>query len=207
MIYNADCLEILNTISNNSIDCIITDPPYGIRYNSNHRINKKKSIENDNQFFLPINILWNKLKEDGLLLFFFSQKNWIVDSRIKDYIVWIKNNHTAGDLKQGLGNKYEMIAYCPKKEYKFPHKRPTNVIMNDKVIIGENQHPTEKPIELLEKMILLYTKEDDVILDPFMGTGSTIVASKNLKRKYIGIEIEENYFNIAKERLSQEILF
>lgn len=73
----------------------------------------------------------------------------------------------------------------------------------DKVRKG-SLHPTQKPIELIEYLIKTYTNEDDVVLDNCMGSGTTCLAAKNLNRHYIGIEKEEKYFNIAKERLNYE---
>ena len=65
-------------------------------------------------------------------------------------------------------------------------------------------HPTQKTIELIEYLIKTYTNEDDVVLDNCMGSGTTCLAAKNLNRHYIGIEKEEKYFNIAKERLNND---
>ena len=73
-------------------------------------------------------------------------------------------------------------------------------------IIGNKKHPTEKPVELMEILIDNSTRGGDVVLDPFMGAGSTGVACKNLGRNFIGVEIDERYFKIAEERINEIIL-
>ena len=85
-----------------------------------------------------------------------------------------------------------------KKTYEL--KNPTTLLEFDKVRKG-SLHPTQKPVPLLEYLIKTYTQENETVLDFTMGSGSTGVAAKNLNRKFIGIELDENYFNIAKERI------
>jgi site-specific DNA-methyltransferase (adenine-specific) len=81
-----------------------------------------------------------------------------------------------------------------------------NVWRIPKIIPSAHQHPTEKPVELFEKMVLIHSNRDDLVLDPFMGTGASAVAGKGLGRNYVGIEIEEKYCEIAARRCSQEVL-
>lgn len=90
------------------------------------------------------------------------------------------------------------------KEYKktYEYKNPVTLISFDKVRRG-SLHPTQKPVALLEYLIKTYTQENETVLDFTMGSGSTGVAAKNLDRKFIGIEMDENYFNIAKERIEK----
>jgi site-specific DNA-methyltransferase (adenine-specific) len=88
------------------------------------------------------------------------------------------------------------------KEYEAFTGFPNNVLEYANVIGKQALHPTQKPVELLEYLIKTYTKENDIVLDNCFGSGSTLVAAKNLNRQFIGIEKEEKYFNIAKERLN-----
>lgn len=82
----------------------------------------------------------------------------------------------------------------------YEYRQPINVIEFKTVTKGKT-HPTEKPVNLLEYLIKTFSNENDIVLDSCMGTGSTCIAAKNLSRKYIGFEIDKNYFDIAKERL------
>ncbi len=110
-------------------------------------------------------------------------------------------------IKKG-GNKYSPsapIQACKEgKDFKktYDYKNPTNILIFDKIRKG-SLHPTQKPVSLLEYLIKTYTNEGDVVLDNCMGSGSTGVACKNLNRSFIGIELDENYFNIAKERIDK----
>lgn len=90
------------------------------------------------------------------------------------------------------------------KEYKktYEYKNPVTLIEFDKVRKGA-VHPTQKPVELLEYLIKTYTNENDLVLDNCMGSGSTGVAALNLNRDFIGMELDENYFEIAKERIEK----
>lgn len=72
-------------------------------------------------------------------------------------------------------------------------------------IIGKKKHPTEKPVELMKILIENSSNKNDVVIDPFMGVGATGIACKELNRNFIGIELDENYFNIAKERINNII--
>ena len=81
----------------------------------------------------------------------------------------------------------------------------SNVWKINKIIPNKNQHPTEKPVPLMEKIVHIHSDVGDVVLDPFMGHGSTLRAAKDLGRKAIGIEIEEKYCEIAAKRMAQEV--
>ncbi len=88
----------------------------------------------------------------------------------------------------------------------YTHKNPQSIIKKPKGADGRYVHPTQKPVALLEYLIKTYTKEGDIILDFTMGSGTTGVACKNLGRDFIGIELDENYFNIAKERIDNTVV-
>ena len=113
-------------------------------------------------------------------------------------VVWDKKNFGMGS---NYRNQHELILYAEKGKTKFPSHSTGNVIEFARVV-NEN-HPTEKPVGLIEKIIEASTTESDVVFDPFMGSGTTGVACMNLGRKFIGIEIEPKYFEIACERIDQ----
>lgn len=205
-IHNMDCLEGLKQIEDNSVDCIIIDPPYGINYLSNHykNGNPHKKIINDDVLFIPMDDLWRVLKPTGCMFIFYSHKKPLVDERVKNVIVWVKNNWTAGDLEGDFGNQYELIAYMPKDEFKILSKRYSNVWKFNR--IAPELHPTQKPVDIIRRLIETSTTENMIVLDCFMGSGTTAVACKQLKRNFIGFEIDKDYCDIANKRLNQSNL-
>ena len=120
---------------------------------------------------------------------------------IKNEIIWVKNNWTAGDLKAQFGQQYETIMLLNKGRSLFNGKRYSDV-WNFKRVSGKEQvHQNQKPVDLIERCIESHSNKGDLVLDPFMGSGSTGVACKNLNRNFIGVELDEKYFEIAKERI------
>ncbi len=202
-IYHGDCMEIMPILE--KVDLILTDPPYGISYRSNHYIygNPHGEIKNDNNLFCPLDDMWNLLNETGSLFTFYSHKKPIIDSRKKNDIIWVKNNWSAGDLTGDFGNQYEVIAFMPKPKFKIKGYRYSNVWHFNR--IKPVLHPTEKPEELLKRIIKCSSNKEDIVLDIFSGVGSTLIAAKLLNRKAIGIEINEKYCEIAANRLNQEV--
>ena len=204
-IYNGDCLEVMKEFDNESIDCVIADPPYGLNYLSNRYKygNPHLKIENDDKLFIPIVSLWQKLKTTGAMYVFYSHKLPLVSDNIKNVIIWVKNNWSAGDLEGDYGNQYEMLAFMPKGNFKLKSKRFSNVWFFDREI--PKYHPTQKPTSLINRIIESATNKGDIILDPFLGSGTTARACKDLGRKCIGIEISKEYCDIAVKRLGQEV--
>lgn len=205
-----DCLEIMNEIPEKSVDLILTDSPYGFGYQSNMKKNK------DLPMFYDRNTSWlnewlykaNKiLKDDGHLYMFapvqkideFKQKieNFFI---IKNIIVWDKKSFGMGDLYGQYAPSYEFIIFAVKEQgKKLNGKRERDLLSFNKC--KSELHPTQKPVELLKYLIEKSSNENDTVLDPFMGSGSTGVAAKELNRNFIGMELDEKYFNIAKERI------
>ncbi len=204
-----DCLEKMKDIPDNSIDMILTDPPYGMSFQSNHRIEKYDSIKNDNSLdWLDcfVDEAWRVSKENTAHYVFCSFHNIDVFKqsfqkkfKIKNILVWEKNNTSMGDLKADFAPKIEFILFLQKGRRFIEGKRDPNIFKFART--GNKNHPTEKPVDLNEYLLSKFSSENDTILDPFMGSGTTGVACKNLNRNFIGIELDETYFNIAKERI------
>lgn len=108
-----------------------------------------------------------------------------------------------GDLKGSFAPRYEAIIFAVKGRYELPGKRPDDLIACAKVGNQRLAHPNEKPVELLEQLIVATTVPGALILDPFAGSGSTLVAAAKKCRQYVGIEIDEQYSKLAAARIAK----
>lgn len=121
----------------------------------------------------------------------------------QNVIIWDKVSHGMGDLTKGFGNRYESIIYHANKGFKFSVNRPVDILRCNRVNGNRLIHPNEKPIKLLEELITMTVKHGGVVLDCFMGSGSTGVACVNTGRDFIGIELDKGYYDIACKRIAQ----
>ena len=196
-----DCLIEIPKLDNEIIDCLIIDPPYGIEYQSNRRKDKHSKIENDGSesFDLlnkSLNLIQPKLKKNCHIYIFTSWKvidkvKPIIESKfhIKNCLVWNKMNHGSGDLEGNYSDQYELIIFAEQGKKKLcVDSRPINILNYLRTL--NKEHPTEKPIELLKELIRNSTKEKDLVLDYFAGSGSTLNAAKDEKRRWLGIELK-----------------
>lgn len=196
-IYHGDCGDIVPGLPD--VDLVLTDPPYGMKYQSNHRKVKHEKIKNDNIFNVDeIYVIMSKAKRASY--FFCRWDNISMLKKPKSIIAWVKNNWSAGDLIHEHGRMWEACCFYPANNHKFINRIP-DVIQCNKTL--NNLHPTEKPVKLLETIIGCNVCDD--VLDPYSGSGTTLRAAKNLNKKSIGIEISEKYCEIAAKRCSQEV--
>lgn len=228
-LYHGDCLEILPTLENNSIDMIWTDPPYGHKNHDgdlNSRLNDyrgldQKPIVNDDQDSMRVVV-------DGML----TQAARILRHDCccccccccgggpRPTFAWVAERLDRGGLQffhsviwdkanPGLGWRYrrqhEMVMVAHRTGGKLLWADDAVAIPNviRKMPDRERLHPNEKPVWFVEQFIRAHAQQGQIVLDPFMGSGTTGVACMNLGRKFIGIEIERKYFDIACERISQ----
>lgn len=228
-----DCLEEIRKLERDSIDLVLIDPPYGkIIKEDWDKNNSPFSLELIAEFYRILknsgNIyVWCGIGEQSKSLLDFIP---ILDSKFyfKDLITW-KKQRGIGMRKGWLYTREEILWYVKnnknffwnkdnqynindKRLFTLPnnksdYKRWTNVWCDIKEVAGSMKsstfHPCEKPVEALERIINCSTKRNDVVLDCFMGSGSTGVACINTNRNFIGIELEEKYYNIAKSRIEQ----
>jgi site-specific DNA-methyltransferase (adenine-specific) len=215
-IYNGDCLEVMKELPDNSIDCVITDPPYGINYLSNMRVKSEKFellVNDDSNFrFKLYELMFFKMKINSAALIFCSFKNYPEDYNelkkyfdIKNIVVWFKPGGGIGDLEHSLSTDYELVVVAHKGKCTIKSKRIGSVWKINKVNPNSMVHPTQKPAPLINELLKCFTSIDDTILDPFLGSGTTARACKDLGRKCIGIEINKKYCDIAIKRLAQEV--
>lgn len=212
-----DCLELMKSIPDGSIDMVLCDPPYGIDYQSQWKRDKSKwkpKIIGDKTPFLDfIPEITRILKPSGTVFIF---TRWDVQQSVIDcmtasgmkpkaVIIWDKVVHGMGDLRRAPGSRYESIVYFAGKEFSFPRKRPTDIVRVQRVNAQKLIHPNEKPIELLEYIVETYSNPGALVLDNCMGSGSTGVACVNTGRNFIGFELDKQYFDNAQKRIEEAV--
>lgn len=210
-IQNIDCLDFMKTLPDKCIDLVLTDPPYGMNYQSSWRTDKHEKIEND------ISLEWIepfikesfRILKDNTHIYIFCNDYAISDFRhilekvgftVKRTLVWVKNNHTSGDLEGDYANKTEFILYAHKGRRLLNDGRDTNVLFFNRANCDE--HPTKKPEDLFAYLIKKSSNKNEIVFDPYLGGGTTCIASKMLNRNYIGCEISPEYCKIAQERIN-----
>ena len=217
-VINGDSLKILNDLDDGVIDIVITDPPYGINYKSNmsmfdNTITKRGLLNDGNEAFELLDktceILQRKTSENAHLYFFCS---WAVFSKfesiigkyftIKTPLVWDKLSFATGDIYNDWANQTEIILYCVKGKKGF-NKRKGNVLSVTRMHTSKMVHPTQKPVELIKHILDASALKNDFIVDPFMGSGSTIKACNEYGLKSLGIELDEEMFLIANKFINE----
>ena len=214
-VIQGDCLEVMRGIEDKSVDLVLTDPPYnasnsGIKFKGYTTINEEWDKGFDPYLFLDQS--FRILKPGGSLLVFCSYhllgKYLMYGKKVQQIIHW-KHNSAVPAVAKVYTPVIEYIVWYSTPNYTFNKSTvKTNCISNNKgyQVDGKFDHPSQKPTDLMKKLIGVHSNPNDLIVDPFIGSGSTLVAAKQLGRRYIGIEIDEGYCRIARERLKQEEL-
>ena len=222
-----NCLNLLNDIPDKSIDLILTDPPYNIaKYSTgNIHLPNRSSINNDlgewdKIEIEPLDLLENFkriIKPKGNIFFFTSYNQigkWhnVFDKEFDtfQFMVWHKTNPVPKIYKNGFLNSCELIVCMWNKNHNwnFSNQNEMHNFIETKICMQPERikypkHPAQKPLKLLKHIIKIASNEQDTILDPFMGVGSTGIAAIQLNRKFIGIEIQKDYFDASCNRFQQ----
>lgn len=213
-----DCIKVLPTMADESVDCVITDPPYklvsGGHFKAAVRFNRvtEEMIKSGKLFEVPdidwwMPQLYRVLRNGGHFYCMTNDKNLqglltaAQNARfhLLNILVWDKGMATP---IQFYRKDVEFILFlCKGKAKWIKNLGDTALIRGCKGIFGTKVHPSEKPLSLMEHLINNSTAEGDVVLDPFMGSGSTGVACRNTNRKFIGIELVKEYYEIAVKRI------
>jgi DNA modification methylase len=207
-----DSIEVLQTLENNSFDLLLSDPPYGMDFKSGW--NNKEKIANDkieDTITLFEEVLKNSvpLLKDNAHFYLFGNIDFLPQIKpiiekylnLKSVLIWDRKVIGMGDLRS-YGFSYDIIYFGYNKVWKdLNGTRDRDILQFNRVSPAANIHPTEKPLDLLEYLIKKSSNENDKILDPFAGGGSTLIACKNTNRLATGIEIEEKYYNLIKNRI------
>lgn len=228
---NDDCFKTLKKIPDNSIDLILTDPPYNIaKYSTgNIKFDWRSDINNDLAEWdleeLKPNDLVEEfkrvLKPDGNIFVFCSyniigEYHKVFDPEFDtfQFMVWHKTNPVPNFRKSSFLNSCELIVACWNKghTWNFSNQKEMHNFVESGICMGserikgkdgKNLHPTQKPLSILKKIINIASNEGDIVLDCFNGVASTGDAALSLNRRYLGIEIEKEYFDASVERLKK----
>lgn len=223
-IKQGDCLELMKEIPDKSIDMILCDPPYNISRINNFTTMGRTGIdfgEWDKGFNLTswIKVAKPLLKKGGNIVIFNDWKNmsYITEELenngfdIKDLLRWKKTNAMPRNRDRRFISDYEVAVWAVKKGGKWTFNRLSKTYEIPEILCCitpksekvNGGHTTQKPIYVMEWIIERLSDEGDTILDPFLGSGTTCIASLNKNRKYIGFEKDKEYYDIAKERIME----
>lgn len=229
IVINDNCFNILPDLKSDSINLIVIDPPYEINY-----LNQDWDKVNSLDWNILFKEFHRILKPTGNLIIFqgwssvcntiscgqqyFTLKNWIIYDRIKG----------RGSKTNLVSTREDILWFIKSEDYTY-NKIYSTIVKKTKGMGSKNgqecralsnvwtdiapivpwskervEHPTQKPIQIMERIITIYSNPQDMILDCFAGSGSTLVAAKNLNRRFIGIEKNEEYSNLARSRLAEQ---
>lgn len=218
-IYNLDAIEEMKSLPSEIFDLVITDPPYktisGGDSNGKNSVRPKGMLSGNRKLFKYQNIkikdwmaeLYRVLKFETHCYIFTNSLNLLemlnesknAGFKLHNLLVWEKNNCTPS---QYYMKNCEYVLFLRKGKAKWINNiGDSKTVHKFNNIIGNKTHPCEKPVELLKFYIENSSKEKDIVFDPFAGTGATLIAAKELNRRYFGYELEKKYFDIAEKRL------
>lgn len=203
-ILQGDCTRVLRQLPNEHVDLIVTDPPYGVRYQD--RFGRTVANDDDPSRILgAFTDLYRVLKPDSLCISFYG---WgLVDDffrawrsagfRPVGHIVWMKD---YASRERFLRYRHESAYLLAKGRPALPRKPLDDI--QPWVYSGNNDHPTQKAVRILTPLIETFSERGQLVLDPFAGSGSTLVAALITGRRYLGIELEQKYCALMRERLA-----
>ena len=204
--YQGDCLEVMKGIDDKSVDCVITDPPYGTKTDQRDTF-MVGEFSNVMPLILPE--IFRVLKDDGAFYCFISwtqMSDWLLRYqqyfKLQNILIWDKQKHSGCYSSQSWQFTYEGIFFGIKGKRKI-RKYQRDILKSEE---NGRRVAMQKPVDIIKQMIEASTDKGMTILDPFAGTGSTLVACKEMNRNYIGIEISPEYIDIINKRLAQQTL-
>jgi len=210
-LYCGDCLDVLQEVQHESIDAIITDPSFFQGFNHNGIRSGRGDLSISKPFFASFFSELARVCKGERAVYLFTDwrtNDFFMNTMsehfdVRNSLIWIKHVGTG----RWYINAYESILFHCEASRKLPYSNVITGIKSfnggAKKTNGEKLHPTQKPVELIEKFIIDSTQTEMTILDPMMGSGTTGVACAQTGRQFIGIEIQKRYFDIACQRIEQ----
>lgn len=224
-LYHGDCLEIMRGLADASVDAVVTDPPYCSGARTNAAVTNRGGMQRgarwnakplDSDQMTTTGFTWlmrevgrevlRVLKDGGWFVSFVDWRQYptlygaleTTNLRVNNMIVWDKCSFALGN---GFRNQHE-LAIVASKGTPTVHNRATGNVLNVKRLGNSELHPTEKPVGLFLPILRVVSPPGGIVLDPFMGSGTTGVAAAQEGRDFIGIERERSYYEIAERRIA-----
>ncbi len=199
-----DCVEVMAGFPAESIECIVTDPPYGVQYKD--RLGRSVHNDDNTDWLLPsFTQMYRVLERDGFCVSFYGWsrmgefwKAWKASGfRVVGHLTFPKRYASCTRiLKYQHENAFLLAKGNPK-----PHAIIGDVV--DWMSAGNGLHPTQKPLGVLAPLVKAFSKPGGIVLDPFCGSGSSLMAAKLLGRRYVGMELDDGHYRTAVQRLAQ----
>lgn len=206
-VVRGDTMIKLRSVKDESAQLILADPPYGIGYTSQLG---RKILNDEHPFIWWMHDAYRICKPGGGILCF---TRWDVQEpfrmaiesagfKIRSQVVWDKGGNGMGDCKTQFSPRHELAWWAIKGRFAFPAARPLSLLSVPKPPSNNRTHPTEKPVELMRQLIEATTRQGDLVVDPFTGTGASGVACVLTGRRFLGTELDGKYARIARQRIA-----
>jgi DNA modification methylase len=215
---HGDCLDVMRAMPPESVDAVVADPPYGMAYVSARRKRDNAvtvPIAGDEAFDKAFHVAWAKeairvTKSRGAIYSFTSDHNLgafreafaAAGWNVKRTMVWMKNAWTSGDLEGDYGHQTEFVVYATKDRHVLRGERSSNILDFRRIPPGDLVHSCQKPAPLIAWLIHHSCEPGGLVLDPFLGSGTTLVAALGEGCRGLGIEREADYCKIAVARIA-----
>lgn len=215
-LHRGDCLQTLRKMPAESVDSIVTDPPYGMNFQSTMvaRERRKAKIAGDERPFIWWLAEAHRVLRDGGAMVCFTdwrnQETWrlaieCAGFHIRSHCVWDRVGHGMGDLTGAFAPRHDVFWFATKGKFKFPGKRPASVLRHTRPAASCSSHPTRKPVELMSDLVRAVTPPGGIVLDPFAGSGSTGEAAVLGGYRFIGCELSDEYASEAQWRIESAL--
>ncbi len=210
----ADCADALRLMPDRSVQCVVADPPYGIDFQSKFgKTRRFDRLANDKRPY----IWWlgeagRVLQPGGALVCFcvqqvqedFRRAIELAGLRVRSQVIWDREWHGVGDTAAMFAPQHDVIWFATQgRGFAFRNRRPKSVLRFKRLAPGRLEHPTQKPVELLSHLIECTSDPEGLVLDPCAGSGSTGVAAVQLGRRFVGMELADEYTAVARRRLRE----